>query len=99
MLINELDKWLRCADLSQVLQVRNLDLFALVSLLQGSDGLVVEHQLQPLLAVVVTKLLKSGPSWTATRSRVLEAWCVHHNDGGCCVGRGSNGSENLDGQQ
>lgn len=52
-----------------------------VSLQSRSKGPVVEQQLQTLLGVIVTQLLKGGRPVLALVPRILKAWRVNHHDG------------------
>lgn len=53
-----------------------------VSLQRGDKGSLVEQQLQALMGVVVAQLLEGGRPVLALVPGVLEAWRVHHHDGG-----------------
>lgn len=52
-----------------------------VSLQSRSKGPVVEQQLQTLLGIIATQLLKGGRPVLALVPRILKAWRVNHHDG------------------
>lgn len=57
------------------------DTYLSVSLQSRNKGPVVEQQLQTLLGIIVTQLLKGGRPVLALVPRILKAWRVNHHDG------------------